>query len=124
VAADDVRALAELNERIGEAENRGDREWLESVLAPKLAFQRADEARTVDDRVAFLEKVAPGGRRTTRVGPIQVQGDRALVECVVSVGDDEFHNLRLFVRRGGDWKLLGWANEKLAKTGSHVLRAP
>ena len=111
---DDVRALAELNEGIGEAEDRGDRAWLASVLAPKLAFQRADHERTVDDRAEFLEKVAPGGRRTTRAGPIRVYGDRALVECVVSTGDGEFHNLRLFVRRG-DWKLLGWANEKLGK---------
>jgi hypothetical protein len=115
---DDVRALAELNARIGEAEDRGDRSWLASVLAPKLAFQRADHARTVDGRAEFLAKVAAGGRRTTRAGPIRVYGDRALVECVVSMGDDEFHNLRLFVRRDGDWKLLGWANEKLAKPGT------
>jgi hypothetical protein len=26
---------------------------------------------------------------------------------------EKFHNLRLFVRREGQWKLLGWANERL-----------
>ena len=41
--------------------DRGEREWLATILAPRLAFQLADEARTVDDHVAFLQKVASGG---------------------------------------------------------------
>ena len=49
----DREALRELNVRIGLAENAGNRLWLEGVLAPRLAFQRADPARTVDDAEAF-----------------------------------------------------------------------
>ena len=37
----------------------------------------------------------------------------AIVKCTVSVCDQEFHNIRLFVRREGGWKLLAWANEPL-----------
>src|SRR5690606_25554083 len=98
---------------IAEAENRGDDKWLASIIAPRLAFQRADEAKSIDDQVAFLQKVKAGGnRRSTRIiEPIELYGDRAVVQCIVSVGDQEFHNLRLFVRRNGSWKLLAWANE-------------
>jgi hypothetical protein len=70
---DDIQALVKLNTEIGEAENRGDRNWLATILAPRLAFQRADEARTVDDHVAFLQKIASQGTRTTRiVEPIEL----------------------------------------------------
>ena len=108
----DAEDLTALNLAIAEAENRGDHEWLAGVLAPRLAFQRADDQKTVDDRVAFLQKVKPGGARSTRVlEPIQVLGDRAIVQCIVTVGEQSFHNLRMFVRRDGKWKLLAWANE-------------
>ena len=107
----DQDALRELNNKIADAENKGDREWLATILAPRLAFQRADE--TVDDQVAFLQKVQPGGTRVTRIiEPVEVYGNRAVVQCIVTVGGQEIHNLRLFVRREGNWKLLGWANER------------
>lgn len=110
----DQKELRELNERIGDAENRGDREWLATILAPRLAFQRADDKKTVDDQVSFLQKVSPCGTRVPRIiEPIQLYGDRAIVQCVVSTDDKEFHNLRLFVRREGHWKLLAWANEQV-----------
>ena len=111
---EDQRRLRELNERIGQAENDGKRAWLADILAPRLAFQRADDAQTVDDRDSFLQKVKPGGTRATHViEPIQFFGNRAIVQCIVSVGNQKYHNLRLFVRRGGDWKLLAWANEAM-----------
>jgi len=110
----DERQLKELNEGIDDAENRGDRTWLAGILAPKLAFQRANDARTIDDHDAFLQKVEKGGDRVTRIiEPIQVYGDRAIVQCVVTMGGKKYHNLRLFVRRDGGWKLLGWANEPI-----------
>jgi len=28
--------------------------------------------------------------------------------------DANFHNLRMFIRDGAEWKLLGWANERLS----------
>lgn len=110
----DQAALTDLNKKITEAENRGDRDWLGGILAPRLAFQRADDQKTVDDQVAFLQKVKAGGKRVTRIiEPIELFGDRAIVQCIVTVDDQEFHNLRLFVRRDGSWKLLAWANEPL-----------
>lgn len=111
-SGEDEAALKQLNLRIGDAENSGDQQWLSTILAPRIAFQRADELRTVDDQVAFLQKVKSGGTRVTSiVEPIELYGDRAVVKCIVKVGEQEFHNLRLFVRREGRWKLLGWANE-------------
>ena len=108
----DIDALKELNIRIGDAENVGDSEWLAGVLAPRLAMQKANGA--IEDRESFLRQVTSGGNRVSRIlEPIQLYGNRAVVECVVTVGDREIHNLRLFVRREGDWKLLGWANELL-----------
>jgi hypothetical protein len=111
---DDAQFLHELNMQISEAENQGNKAWLAQILAPRLAFQRADPARTVDDGVAFLQKVHDGGKRkTVSVEPIKIYGDRAIVECIVQDGEARFHNLRLFVRREGSWKLLGWANERV-----------
>jgi hypothetical protein len=77
---DGIRTLTRLNTRIGVAESRGDREWLATILAPRLAFQRADDTRTVDDRATFLQKVTRAGTRTTRIlEPIQLYGDRVIV---------------------------------------------
>ncbi len=56
----DHAALTDLNLKIGEAENRGDRDWLAGILASRLAFQRADEQKTIDDQVAFLQKDKAG----------------------------------------------------------------
>ncbi len=116
---DDTHALSELTAKINAAENEGDRDFFSGILAPKFAFQRADGPKTVDDRVAFLQKVQPaqsGGERilVKIVEPIQLYGNRAVVSCIIRVGTQEFHNLRLFVRRDGDWKLLAWANESTA----------
>lgn len=116
---DDMATLREINERIGAAENRGDEEarrWLDSVLAPALAFRRANEV--IDDRSAFLDKVKPGAPRTTVVDSIEIVGKyRAIVRVTVTLHSAEppprYSNLRLFVRDGGEWKLLGWANEPI-----------
>lgn len=39
---DDRAVLEQLNVEIGNAEDRGDSVWLDSVLAPQLAFRRAN----------------------------------------------------------------------------------
>jgi hypothetical protein len=105
----DIEALKDLNARIIEAENSGGREWLASILAPRLVIQRADG--TVDDQVTFLQKVQPGGDRISRIiEPIRLYGDRAIVQFVVTTRGRRIDNLQLFVRRDGEWKLLGWAN--------------
>jgi hypothetical protein len=111
----DEEALRALNARLNEAENAGDRDFLAGVLAPELAFLRAD-GRTVDDGGRFLQKVAPRDRYELTIEPIEVLGTRAIVKCVVARGDERFHNVRLFVRLDGEWKLLGWANERLTST--------
>jgi Putative lumazine-binding len=108
----DAEALAKLNSEINDAENRGDRAWLQGVLAPRFALHRADPQQTVDDQVAFIQKAQPGGDRQIEIiQPIDVYNNRAVVKCVVTTGGKRFHNLRLFVRRDDQWKLLAWANE-------------
>lgn len=113
------QTLEQLNIRIGQEESKGTkkaRKWLAGILAPRLAFQRADGI-TIDDQVAFLAKVVPSGPRETKVESIDIHGNRAIVKCIVTLkaenGDKSFHNIRLFVRHEGEWKLLGWANESL-----------
>jgi hypothetical protein len=112
---DDRQTLKEMNMKIADAEHQGDREWLAAILAPRLAFQRADGQLTVDDQVAFLQKVKPDEpgveKRKLSIEAIELYGNRAVVRCIVAVGERRFDNLRLFVRREGGWKLLGWANE-------------
>lgn len=116
---DDIQALEKLNIRIGIEESKGDdqsRDWLASVIAPKLTFCRADGI-TIDNREEFLKKVKPSDPRDTEVESIDLHGNRAVVRCIVTLklaeGDKKFHNVRLFVRHEGQWKLLGWANEPL-----------
>lgn len=103
----DIEALIRLNEDVTDAENTGDLERLGGFIAQKLAFQRRD--RSIMDREAFLTTPRPG-HRELRIESIQLHGDRAVVACVITDGDLVTHNLRLFVREGEDWKLLGWAN--------------
>jgi len=40
-----------------------------------------------------------------------VHGARAIVACTVADAGISTHNLRLFAKEDGVWKLLGWANE-------------
>ena len=106
----DAEVLTTLNLRIGEAESNGDIKWLASVLAPELAFFRAD-GKTFDDADRFLQKVNASSSRTTEVEPPAVLGNRAIVKCIVKQDGKSYHNLRVFVRYGGNWLLLAWANE-------------
>jgi hypothetical protein len=109
----DIDQLAATNERIGTAESNGDVGYLDSMLAPVLAFRRS--SGVCIDRQHFLDDIAPGPPRTTRVESVELlDHDRAVVRCVVEMSDSTQHgaydNLRLFVRVDGDWRLLGWAN--------------
>jgi hypothetical protein len=106
----DNETLQTLNTAINDAENEGNREFLASVLAPTLSFYRANG--NIDDADRFLQKVArkpsPG---TLTLERIELLGNRAIVQCVVTQDGKRFHNIRLFVRLDGKWKLLAWANE-------------
>lgn len=119
---DDERELRQINVEMATRENAGDRAWFDGVLASRLAFQRADPDKTVDDRVAFLQKVKredpPKDRRTDpKSVDVRVDGSRAVVSCIVTMTDKgapkAYHNLRLFIKEDGQWKLLGWANEEI-----------
>lgn len=115
---DDEQDLREINLKIAEAENNGDRDWLASHLASRLAFLRAN--KKFDDQLAFLQEVKLDDPRKDReTDPksikIKVHGNRAIVTCIVTMTVEgkkkKFHNLRLFIKQDGQWKLLGWANE-------------
>ena len=113
----DDETLRLLNARINDAENAGDRDFLAGTLAPELAFLRAD-GKTVDDGGRFLQKAAPRAPCELTVEHVEILGTRAIVKCVVTCGKDRFHNVRLFVRLEGHWRLLGWANERLTSPTS------
>ena len=113
----DDEALRTINARLNDAENAGDRDVLAGLLAPELAFLRAD-GKTVDDGGRFLQKVARRDPCDLTVEHVEVIGTRAIVKCVVTCGTTRFHNVRLFVRIEGQWKLLGWANERLTPPSS------
>ena len=127
---DDLTALREINARIGTAESDGDAAWLQSILAPQLAFRRVNGQYNTRDE--FLASLASGPGRHTEIVKIELYGDRAVVSCnvtscnvtscnvTVSSGQtgtssqsvDRYRNLRLFVRETDGWKLLGWANQR------------
>jgi hypothetical protein len=108
-------ALTELNLEVAAAEDRGDRKWLENVLAPEMSFRRASGA--IVGRAQFLDDVKSRAPSKTRIESIHFYGkDRAVVTCIVTLKvngqDTDFHNVRLFIRDGANWKILGWANER------------
>ena len=119
---DDEQELMQINVEMAARENAGDRAWFDAILASRLAFQRADPDKTIDDRVAFLQKVKrEDPQKDRRTDPksvdVKVCRSRAVVSCIVTMTDKgapkSFHNLRLFIKEGGQWKLLGWANEEV-----------
>lgn len=107
--------LRSLNIEIGEAESAGDAQFLAGVIAPKLAFRRANGDCV--DRDEFLKAVKQGPERLTEIESMDILSTNcAIVTCLVTLKVDPtpspFHNARLFVRDiDGRWKLLGWANE-------------
>jgi hypothetical protein len=114
----DLEWLRSTNIEIGNAETQGNKEFFETLLAPCLAFRRANGQ--ILDRPNFIAGVSPSAKRTTNIQSITVlEKNRALIECTVTMEDDggakRFHNVRLFVREGesNQWMLLGWANEPI-----------
>jgi hypothetical protein len=111
----DYDDLAALNVDIATAETEGDAAFFEKLLAPQFAMRRANGA--IIGRADFVAAVTKSQRRATAVESITFLGNRALVQCIVSMGPtgdrNDFNNLRLFVREAPDhaWMLLAWANE-------------
>jgi hypothetical protein len=112
---DDIQTLTDLNIQIGIEEPKGQaaRPWFDRLIAEKFAFMRAD--KSMEDRGDFLNiGLKPGPARGTRIDEIAIYGNRAVVSCIVRMGEKQYHNLRLFIREKEDaeWKLLAWANEE------------
>jgi hypothetical protein len=107
--------LRRLNEQLTIEENAGNRLFFETRLAPVFALKRANGC--LDSREMFLLSLKPGGERRCDPKSIDVSlvgRARALVSCVVTVDNDSFHNIRLFIKDAdGRWVLLSWANERL-----------
>lgn len=106
----DVQELVELNLEIGEAENSADVDRLGELVAPQLAFMRRDGS--VVNRSDYLGNVK-AGERITDVESVCRYGNRAVVTCRITDGAAVTHNIRLFIKSAGRWRLLGWANEAL-----------
>jgi hypothetical protein len=123
----DWEVLKNLNAEIGTYEEKGQWEKLRDLLAtqdlraggkvPVLAFRRASGA-CIDAR-AFLDAVSAGTPRPTKDIKLTAESDHiAIVQCVVTMGEKEYDNFRVFVREDAkkpDWKLLAWANEEKKK---------
>ena len=110
--AADIERLYKLNIDIGEAESKGHADFFRSLLAPAFAMRRA--SGDTDTRDSFIDKVAPSGRRDTRVLSISLLGrNRAAVSCIVELDKKRYENFRLFTRgpEESDLQLLAWANE-------------
>jgi hypothetical protein len=104
----DIGELIRLNEEIGEVENAGELKRLGEIVAPKLAFRRRDGS--IADRDEFLATPKPG-KRVSEIDSVHVYASRAVVTCRVTDSGDVTHNIRLFIKMHGKWRLLGWANE-------------
>src|SRR5437867_1833205 len=87
----------QLNVQIGIAETNGDLKWLVDVIASEFAFRRANGK--IDGAVGFLKAVKPSDPRITKIESVDVYGDRAVVTCLVTMGDRSFHNVRLLIRQ-------------------------
>jgi hypothetical protein len=66
----DELALTHLNAEITAAEDRGDRKWLEGILAPELAFRRANGVVVGKER--FLKDVKPRDSSKTDIESIKL----------------------------------------------------
>jgi hypothetical protein len=102
--------LSKLNEEIGDAESRGDKAWLNKVLAWEFAFRRV--SGKLVNRKDYLEEVKVSSKRTTTVDKVEAFGKLAIVHCIVEQDGKRYRNIRLFIRQDGEWLLMAWANEE------------
>jgi hypothetical protein len=111
--------LLALNQEICDLENDSNEDnykRLKEIVASALAFPRG--SGKIVDRCGFLaannpnNPSNPGDRRIKPESfSVNLYGNRAVVSCVVTMNGLDTHNIRLFVKEDGNWKLLGWANE-------------
>lgn len=112
----DESELIKINERIGEAEVKGDAEFLRAVLADELIFRKGDGS--VVNKEEFLRDV-PNKKFERESSEIKVtfdnEGNLALVTLKIRALGSKFRNLRVFERRGdaAGWQCIVWFNTKL-----------
>ena len=107
----ETKVLEELNRKITQYENEGDRNALKRIIAPKLAFMRANGI--IDDRSEFLLFVNDKGKpREITEMTSTIKNKTAVVSCKIIQDGKSYHNFRLFIKTENEWKLLGWANEE------------
>lgn len=111
--------LRRFNERLAAEENVGNRPFFEDRLAPVFVLKRANGE--IQDRETFLRLLQPGGQRVCDPKSIQIVSlglSRALVTCLVRIGEKSIHNARLFALSEGKWQMLAWANEWIQEPGT------
>lgn len=117
--------LRDLNIKIGEAEKNGDVEFLESILAENLIFERAN--KNVVNKEEYLAALSSGARTYESLVTDQIKvgldDDNAVVTLRVTTkgklnGEEfsgQFTNVRRFVRLNGQWQCVEWRNTRIAQ---------
>jgi len=106
----EVASLERINLEMGRAQNGGDVEFFEGLLASEFVMQRANGA--LMGRKEFLSDLRPGGDRTTQIEGIEFpQRNLGIVNCLLIAGGRRFRSLRTFIRVASGWRLISWANE-------------
>jgi hypothetical protein len=124
--SDAIQKLITLNERIGEAEQKTDAEFLNGVLSDNLRFRRANG--TIVDKPIYLDDLMKPGNNTDELHSsdinAKIYGNLAVVDLLVAMKgmrcgnklDGSFRNIRLFLKEEGkqpQWQLHSWFNVKV-----------
>jgi hypothetical protein len=119
-----LEQLRALNIEIGEKEAQTDSAYFEGLLAPVFVTRRANDARAIVDRAAWLKALAEAAKkpRPTRITSISLHGsERAVVTCIVTMDGRDYDNLRVFVKNSDPataetqpWLLVAWVNEPVS----------
>lgn len=119
---DDRQELASINAKIGEAERKKDGKEIRDYLSDDLIFLRGNGTiATKDDYLGGLESAANTNEHLSwDVPQVFLRNEHALVVVNVTLrgkrGDNAvdgvFRNYRTFMKQGGSWKLVTWANYK------------
>ena len=113
--------LKELNQKIGEAEKRGDQGFFQNILADELIFTMTNGSVITKQQFLFGLKPDLFDLLITDVQQVKIHGDYAVVLVNVTAKrkteefKSEYLNIRSFVKRNGDWKLATWLNTKILR---------
>ena len=126
--SDALQEIIALNERIGEAERKGDAKFLESVLSENLRFRRANGM--IVDKAIYLDDLMKPGNTTSELSSLDINptihGNLAVVNVLVDIKgmrcgntlDGVFRNIRIFLNEPAKqpaWQLHFWYNVRIEK---------